>query len=143
MLHVLLHMSRQDQPYTSEQIAAMLNTNAAVVRRTMAGLRRAGYVHSEKGHGGGWTLACELERVTLLDIHTALGGPKIFAIGTGDDNPSCAVEQVVNAALKDALQTAEALLIQRLGSVSLASLARDFDGRCRQGRHQATAGHHH
>lgn len=130
MLHVLLHMSRQDEPFTSEQIAAMLGTNAAVVRRTMAGLRRAGYVRSEKGHGGGWTLACDLERVTLLDVHHAVGGPKIFAIGTDNDNPACAVERVVNAALKDALQTAEALLIERLGAVSLATLARGFDVHC-------------
>ncbi|MGO4775349.1 Rrf2 family transcriptional regulator, partial [Lysobacter sp. 2RAB21] len=39
MLHVLLHMARHDQAFTSEQISRMLNTNPVVVRRTMAGLR--------------------------------------------------------------------------------------------------------
>lgn len=53
MLHVLLHMVRDDASMTSEQIATMLGTNAAVVRRTMAGLRKSGYVQSEKGHHGG------------------------------------------------------------------------------------------
>jgi Rrf2 family protein len=130
MLHVLLHMARHDGPMTSERIAAMLGTNPVVVRRTMAGLRDAGYVRSVKGHGGGWGLACDLERVSLLDVHRAVGGPRIFAIGNEHANPDCAVEQVVNAAVADALCEAEALLVARLGAVSLAELARGFDARC-------------
>ncbi len=130
MLHVLLHMARHDAPFTSEQIAAMLQTNPVVVRRTMAGLRDAGYVRSEKGHGGGWTIACDLAKVTLLDIHNAVGGPHLFAIGNGSDNPECAVERVVNAALDDALRQAEALLIARLRSITLADLATQFDAQC-------------
>jgi DNA-binding IscR family transcriptional regulator len=130
MLHVLLHMARHDGPMTSEAIAAMLGTNAVVVRRTMAGLRDAGYVRSEKGHGGGWAIACDLETVSLLDVHRAVGEPRIFAIGNDHSDPACAVEQVVNAAVADALRDAEALLVARLGSVSLAELARGFDARC-------------
>lgn len=131
MLHVLLHMARHEGPATSETIARMLGTNPVVVRRTMAGLRDAGYVRSEKGHGGGWTLACDLQQVSLLDVHRAVGGPRIFAIGNETDNPDCAVEQVVNEALDDALRQAEELLVARLGSVNLAELALAFDLRCR------------
>ena len=130
MLHVLLHMARHDGPMTSEHIARMLQTNPVVVRRTMAGLRDAGYVRSEKGHGGGWAIAADLEKVSLLDVHRAVGGPTLFAIGAEQDNPACAVEQAVNAALEEALRNAEALLIARLGAVSLAELARSFDARC-------------
>jgi len=130
MLHVLLHMARHDGPMTSERIAAMLGTNPVVVRRTMAGLRDAGYVRSEKGHGGGWAIAADLEKVSLLDVHRAVGGPRLFAIGNEHPNPDCAVEQVVNAAVEDALREAESLLVARLGAVSLAELARAFDARC-------------
>lgn len=130
MLHVLLHMARHEGPMTSERIAAMLGTNPAVVRRTMAGLRDAGYVRSEKGHGGGWAIACDLEAVSLLDVHRAVGGPRIFAIGNEHPNPDCAVEKAVNAAVEDALRDAEALLVERLGAVSLAELARGFDAEC-------------
>ncbi|WP_150623029.1 Rrf2 family transcriptional regulator [Pandoraea captiosa] len=132
MLHVLLHMARHDAPFTSEQLAQMLRTNPVVVRRTMAGLRDAGYVRSDKGHGGGWTLACDLGNVTLLDIHRAVGGPNIFAIGVQSDNPQCAVERAVNTALDGALREAEAILIARLGAVSLADLAQNFDTLCAQ-----------
>lgn len=134
MLHVLLHMARDTRPVTSEQIAEMLGTNAAVVRRTMAGLRKVGYVHALKGYNGGWTLACELNQVTLLDIHNAVGGPRIFAIGADRENPDCGVERVVNAALEDALQQAQELLLQRLGAVTLADLSGEFNALC--GTHQ-------
>jgi DNA-binding IscR family transcriptional regulator len=130
MLHVLLHMARHEGPMTSEAIAEMLRTNPVVVRRTMAGLRDSGYVRSDKGHGGGWIIACDLERVSLLDVHRAVGGPRIFAIGNEHPNPDCAVEQLVNEALEAALRDAEALLIERLGAVSLAELGRGFDARC-------------
>ncbi|ATY33789.1 Rrf2 family transcriptional regulator [Sphingomonas psychrotolerans] len=130
MLHVLLHMARHEGPMTSEMIAAMLRTNPVVVRRTMAGLRDAGYVRSEKGHGGGWLLACDLDSVSLLDVHRAVGGPQLFAIGAESDQPDCLVEKLVNEAVADALGEAEALLLARFASVSLGMLARDFDARC-------------
>lgn len=130
MLHVLLHMARHDQPLTSGLIAKMLGTNPVVVRRTMAGLRNAGYVRSEEGHGGGWTISCDLQAVTLLDIHCALGGPKIIAIGSENENPACAVERVVNIALGQALHNAEAILVEALGNIALSDLARDFDRLC-------------
>ncbi len=130
MLHVLLHMARHDGPMTSDEIARMLDTNPVVVRRTMAGLRDSGYVRSEKGHGGGWLIETDLETVTLLDVHRAVGGPRLFAIGNEHPNADCAVERVVNEALEDALSEAEALLVARLGTVSLAELARRFDARC-------------
>src|SRR5690606_2637338 len=112
--HILLHMARRDGPMTSESIAEMLGTNPVVVRRTMAGLRDAGYVRSEKGHGGGLAITADLAQVSLLDVHRAVGGPRIFAIGSAHSSPDCAVEQVVNEALDGALREAESLLVERL-----------------------------
>lgn len=123
MLHVLVHMERHDGPATSETIAQMLQTNPVVVRRTMAGLRRHGYVQSGKGHGGGWMLARPLAEITLLDIHHALGAPSVFAMGTTDEHADCLIERAVNATLGDAMRDAEALLLERFGSVTLADLA--------------------
>ena len=131
MLHVLIHMGRHEERATSETIAQMLGTNPVVVRRTMALLKNEGYVSSEKGHRGGWRLAKPLADITLLDIHNALGTPSIFAIGLSTDHPECLVEQAVNAALTDAFDEAQALLLARLGDVTLAQLADDFDQRYR------------
>ena len=125
MLHVLIHMDHMGGPVTSETISRMLDTNPVVVRRTMAGLRSAGYVTSVKGHGGGWTLATPLDELTLRDIHTALGSPRVFAIGLSDDDPRCLVEQAVNVALKDAMAEAEQRLLSRFGEVTIGALSRD------------------
>ncbi|MGW7772299.1 Rrf2 family transcriptional regulator [Pseudomonas machongensis] len=133
MLHVLIHMARYEHPATSETLAQMLGTNPVVVRRTMGLLKKQGYVQSEKGHRGGWTLARPLEQISLRDIHQALGASTLFAIGLATDHPQCLVEQAVNAALTDAFDAAQALLLERLGSVTLAQLAEDFERRY-QGR---------
>lgn len=127
---MLLHMARQNGSFTSEQIARMLDTNPVVVRRTMAGLREAGYVRSEKGHGGGWAIARDLGEVTLLDVYRAIGSPNIFAIGNIGENTQCAVERVVNAALDDALDRAEMILLEQFGAISLSALSSEFDRVC-------------
>lgn len=128
-LHVLVHMDRHGGPLTSEAIAAMLGANPVVIRRTLAGLRDRGYVASGKGHGGGWRLARPLGEITLLDVYRALGAPEPFAIGLAVDHPECLVEQAVNASLAEALREAAALLETRLGRVTLADVATDFDRR--------------
>jgi Rrf2 family protein len=129
VLHALLHMAAHDGPMTSEALAECMHTNPVVVRRTMAGLREAGLVHSEKGHNGGWTLGRDLSSVTLRDIHLALGEPAVFAIGNRNENPACLVEQAVNAALDDTFHEIEALLMERFGRLTLAELAEDFGRR--------------
>lgn len=114
---------------TSEVLARAMDTNPVVIRRIMAGLRDAGYVRSEKGHGGGWTLARDLAEITLRDVYDALGGPSLLAIGNRTESPGCLVEQAVNAALNQAFHDAEALLLARLGEVTLAALSADFHRR--------------
>ncbi len=139
VLHVLIHMEKHEKPATSDAIAAMLQTNPVVVRRTMAGLRDAGYVTSEKGHGGGWVLARPLAEITLLDIHKALGNPEMFSIGLSGDNPACVIEQSVNVALADAMTEAQALLLDRFGKITLADLARESFKRWAQSSHKPSA----
>ena len=129
MLHLLIHMDRMDGPLTSDAAAIMLGTNPVVIRRTMAGLRDAGYVRSVKGHGGGWSLTASLDDMTMLDVHRALGENRIFALGPADPDPACLVEQAVNSSLESAMREAEALLLGRLADVSLADIAADFDRR--------------
>lgn len=142
VLHVLLHMAETEDPMTSEDLARALQTNPVVIRRIMAGLRDRGYVRSEKGHGGGWTLACDLAAITLRDIYDALGRPTLLAIGNRTEAPDCLVEQAVNAALDPAFHDAEALLLARLGEVTLATLSADFHHRLSQRlQHQKDVGH--
>lgn len=129
-LHALLHLADAGL-LTSEQMAAQGDTNPVVIRRTMAGLRAAGIVRSEKGHGGGWSLARKLEKVSLYDVYEALGEPTIFAIGNRTDSPGCIVEKAVNRRLGVAMEKAQALLASELRSVTMADLEREVGTKVR------------
>ncbi|WP_077146728.1 Rrf2 family transcriptional regulator [Sphingopyxis sp. KK2] len=142
VLHVLLHMAEHRAPMTSEQLAKAMQTNPVVIRRILGGLRDAGFVHSEKGHGGGWTIARDLAAITMRDVYDAIGRPKLMAMGNRTEAPGCLVEQAVNAALDPAFRDAEALLLARFAAVTLAELAADFQARM-AARPPHIKDHHH
>jgi DNA-binding IscR family transcriptional regulator len=135
VLHVLLHMAQDPAPVTSEVLAGAMQTNPVVIRRIMAGLREQGYVRSEKGHGGGWTIARDLAKLSLRDVYEALGCPPLFALGNRTESPGCLVEKAVNAALGKSFDEAEQLLLARFGEVTLAQLAADVKKRGGWPRH--------
>lgn len=145
VLHVLLHMAEHDGPVTSEVLAKAMSTNPVVIRRIMAGLREAGYVRSDKGHGGGWVIVRRLEEVTLRDVYDALGCPSLLAMCNRTDAPGCLVEQAVNKALDRAFHDAEALMLARFAEVSLAMLSADFHARlaARRGSRRTEIDHVH
>ncbi|HTF96702.1 MAG TPA: Rrf2 family transcriptional regulator [Cellvibrio sp.] len=129
VLHVLLHMAEVGTPMTSDALAKMMKTNPVVIRRVLAGLREHELVCSEKGHGGGWKLCRDLETITLHDIYLALDEPTLLAMGNRTEAPGCLVEEAVNNALNQAFQDAEALLLARFRTVTLAQLSNDFHQR--------------
>lgn len=145
VLHVLLHMAEADGPVTSEALAKVMQTHPVVLRRLMTGLRDAGFVCSAKGHGGGWMLGVPLERLSLRDVHEALGGPALVSLGFRSDHSQCLVAQAVNDTLGGVIREAESLLLKRLGSVTLAALAQDFHRRMelRGPAAHSHEGHHH
>jgi DNA-binding IscR family transcriptional regulator len=122
-------MAQRPEPMTSELLARSLDTNPVVIRRIMAGLREQGYVQSEKGHGGGWTLACDLSELTLRDIYEALGSSSLLAIGNRTQSPGCLIEAAVNAQLSKSFHDAEQLLLARFSEVTLAQLSDDVRSR--------------
>jgi len=128
-LHVLLHMSEMDRPITSEELGPMMKMNPVVIRRTLGGLRDAGIVGSEKGHGGGWTLMRALSSVTLADVYEALGTSTLFGIGHRNAKPRCPIEQAVNRAVSGALSEAEAVLMKRLRSVTVGDVLKGASSR--------------
>lgn len=123
VLHVLLHMSQADEPRTSDVLARSMGTNPAVFRRTMAGLREAGFVRSEKGHGGGWSLARPIREITLEAVYQALGCPNLFSIGSRSEHSNCLIERNVNAVVAGTMAEATALFSKRFGEITLDQIA--------------------
>ncbi len=121
-LHVLLHMREMGEAATSEALGAAMDMSPVVLRRTLGGLRDAGIVSAEKGHGGGWSLARDLGDVSLGEVYEALGPSTLFGIGVRDPHPTCPVEKAVNVAVGGALDRAEAVFHASLAGVRVAEL---------------------
>jgi len=138
VLHILLHMAEVEGPVTSDTLAKVMHTNPVVIRTILAGLRKRGFVNSEKGHGGGWQLSCDFNTVTLHDMYVALGSPVLLAIGNRTEASGCLVEQAVNTVLNQTFREAEALLLARFSEVTLAELRHQLQ----HGPHKRHAGHH-
>lgn len=122
-LHVLAHLAeRRGEPATSEHLAACVDTNPVVIRRTLAGLRDAGFVASSGGRGGGWRLTREPSEIPLGEVCAALGERLLFAAAFGGGGASCRVEAAVSGVLDGFLEEAEAHLLARLDTLSLADV---------------------
>jgi DNA-binding IscR family transcriptional regulator len=124
-LHVLLHMSEIQRSVTSESLGPLMKQNPAALRRTMGGVRQAGIVRSEKGHGGGWSLARKLDTVTLGEVYDALGLTAPFRIAQADGTAKCLLERAANRAVGRALAEAEKLLVDRLRTITVAEVLAD------------------
>jgi DNA-binding IscR family transcriptional regulator len=101
--HVLAWMAlvqRQGREFaTSDQIAASVNTNPVVVRRTLAELRAAGIVAGRRGPGAGWQLARPAESISLADVWDALGADEPFGLHHTPPNQGCPVGRGIRPAL--------------------------------------------
>lgn len=122
VLHGLLHMQAQGKPMTSAELALCMDTNPVVVRRTMAGLRDNGFVHSEKGHGGGWVIARPLAEISLLDIHESLGEPDVIGFSNKDEMSGCLIEQAVNRELDATMEEMRDVFKARMRAITLADI---------------------
>ncbi|MBA3642816.1 MAG: Rrf2 family transcriptional regulator [Chloroflexota bacterium] len=129
-LHILAHLAAAPvRARTSTELATCLQTNPVVIRRDLAALREAGIVASAKGHGGGWSLARPSAAISLRDVYLALGNRGDRAPVPEPRVPDCLIEATVARALDGVYTEAEALLLQRLGDISLADLLSEFHRR--------------
>jgi Rrf2 family protein len=101
----LAHLS--DRMATSEQIAVNVSTHSARIRKVMGFLRKAGYVRTKEGIGGGFILDCDPNKVTLAEIYrlTSQGSLKPNWC-SGDTSKSCMIssnmEKVMDCMFGDA-----------------------------------------
>ncbi|MGK5080583.1 Rrf2 family transcriptional regulator [Janthinobacterium sp. HLX7-2] len=126
VLHGLLHMAGQVEPMTSDTLAQCLHTHPVVVRRTMGSLRQAGIVQSLRGHGGGWSLVRPLSAISLRDVYAALQETVVVKVDIGAPHAQCLVERAVTRVLADVYREAEAMLVARMGDISLQALLLDI-----------------
>jgi Rrf2 family protein len=120
-----LYQRRGNEVATSEQIATSVNTNPVVIRRLLAELRKAGLADSRRGAGAGWTLARDLESITLLDVYEAIEPGPLFALHPSTPDPECVVGHGIGPALTCVYDEIEKNLRTQLAGTTLEHLLQD------------------
>lgn len=123
MVHVLTHLGLSAELVSSTTIAAMLDTNSAVVRRTMAPLRKRGIVSSEEGRAGGWRLLKTLEDLSVLDVYDALYSDNIPEFDDTAEITRCPIENASNEKIREAVGSAADYLRKSFHDIKLADIA--------------------
>ena len=109
---------------TSDQIAASVNTNPVIIRRSLGALRRKGLVRVRHGAGAGWSLARPPEEITLLHVHDAVGQGPPFGLHHTEPNLECPVGKGIGPALGDIYSEIEQSMRRELALVSVADVLR-------------------
>jgi Rrf2 family protein len=119
-----LARQRGREQLTSDEIAASVNTNAVILRRSLGDLRRAGLVEVRHGAGAGWRLAREPERITLLDVYAAVERDPLFALHHSEPNLACPVGKGIRPALGQIYEGVEQALRDQLSATTIADVLR-------------------
>ena len=101
-------------------LAERIGTSQAFVAQVMGPLVQAGWVQSDPGPTGGYSLVSELNSISMLDLIETMEGPSIDGTCVLRGGPCPADE---NCALHDAWLPARDALLQRLSEATIASAA--------------------
>src|SRR5687767_10391319 len=114
-VHVLAVLAlRREAGVTSDALARSVNTNAVVIRRILADLRRAGIVDTYKGAGGGAWLTSAPDQVRLDAVYRAVGGGTSFSLHPQKPNQRCMVGRKIEEVLCEVFSSAQQALEQAL-----------------------------
>jgi Rrf2 family protein len=129
------------EPLTSECIAGSVNTNAAVIRRLLSQLAKAGLTTAQLGAGGGALLARPAHAITLRDVYRAVDEGTLVALHPQIPNPECLVGRHIQASLETIMADAERALEAELAGRTITDLVDDVRKReRRRARAQVTTG---
>jgi Rrf2 family protein len=127
-VHVLAWMAlaqrRGQELLTSEQVAASVNANPVIIRRSLGDLRRAGLVEVRHGAGAGWRLARAPEEISLLDVYDAVEQEPLFGMHHTEPNLECPVGRGIRPALDRVYGGVDQALRHELRRTSIADVLR-------------------
>jgi DNA-binding IscR family transcriptional regulator len=128
-VHALAWMAlaqrRGQEVLTSDQVAASVNTNPVIIRRSLGDLGRAGLVRVRHGAGAGWSLARAPEDITLLEVYDAVGQESPFGMHRTEPNLECPVGKGIRPALGQIYDGIEQAVRHELAVVSVADVLRE------------------
>ncbi|HKB92109.1 MAG TPA: Rrf2 family transcriptional regulator [Opitutaceae bacterium] len=122
-VHVLIYLAaKPEEPVTSADIACSVNTNPVVIRRLLSTLREAKIVAAQKGAVGGFTLAMDPQKLSLLAIYRAVEPAQALAFPRAEANHHCPIGAKVHAVLEGVFSQAQSALERELDRVTLGDM---------------------
>lgn len=104
-IHILVSLTLRGERLKSEELAWSIDTNASMVRRILASLKKCGLVTSQPGPDGGAEIAKDPKRITLLQVLRAVELKP--ATGVHRPNPECPLGAVIDEPLAAVLAEAD------------------------------------
>lgn len=111
-LLALLELASQydkGEPLQIRQIAAQQNIPDRYLEQLLASLRRCGLVRSQRGAKGGYLLARDPWKITLLDVVTCIEGLDA-GLSENDSNPKTLENEVIRDVWKEAQEASKSVL---------------------------------
>lgn len=121
-IHILsLIALKKEESITSDYIAGSVNTNPALVRRLMSGLKKAELIQTQTKIGVTGLLKAP-EEISLLEIFKAVESRQdLFAIHS-DTNTSCPVGSKIGCVLEDINGKVQSEFEKELGNLHLSDI---------------------
>jgi Rrf2 family protein len=119
-LIALKHLAQHSAGSVSaREIAAEYRIPAELLAKILQKLARKGLVQSQQGTRGGYILARDPAKISIVDVIEALDGP--IGITPCERGSSC--EQLEKCSVKDPLMAVRAKMVRILGDTSIYELA--------------------
>jgi Rrf2 family protein len=126
-VHILTAIAfREGDAVPSEVLAASVSTNPAFIRQVLMQLRRAGFVDSRLGKGGGTVLARAASSIRLDEVYRATASAPTVSLHRTKPSQECPVGRNIQPLLTKVLGRAESALLKELRRVSLADLVAEI-----------------
>jgi Rrf2 family protein len=119
-LIALKHLAQHSQVSVSaREIASEYRIPAELLAKILQRLARKGLLVSQQGTHGGYVLARDPAKISIVDVIEALDGP--IGITPCERGSSC--EQLDRCSVKDPLMAVRAKMVRILGDTSIYELA--------------------
>jgi Rrf2 family protein len=111
-------------------LGSSVDTNPVVIRRLLSALVKAKLVSTRKGATGGFTLAADPAKITLLDIYRAIEPCPSQGLSRFAPNRRCPVGAKIEEILHAMFGRAQAAMEAELGRVTLDMVERQLHSVC-------------
>jgi Rrf2 family protein len=120
MKHLALH--RQEHACSANEIAEEYGISATLMAKVLQKLARHGLVAAKHGSSGGYQLSRQPERISALEVLTAIDGPVLITSCVTSHGNCDATER---CSVKEPLQRVNESILGVLSTVSIASLSEE------------------